>query len=284
MVNAVVLAGGKEKLGHYKSKATLEFNNKRCIDYVVEALNKADNIDKVMIVGNIEHLGEEILGRKVTQERRVFIQNAVSGYEALRLELRDKNWKDKEPLFYIFSDIPFVTAESIDDFLDRADTNSDLSFCFVDISKINERFSNYKEYYPYTTLKDFSFRMGNCGLVNVENVMKSGSQKIFQKAFEARRFNEFLSFLKFLFLGYPVYSHLRMLGEFKKTNLLGMPVILPREFYFDLTINNVEEKISKIFSKEGNLSVNIVTSYYPELAVDVDGKRDRKYIENYFRN
>ena len=128
--------------------------------------------------------------------------------------------------------------------------------------------------------------MGNCGLVKVENVMKSGSQKVFQKAFEARRFNEFLSFLKFLFLGYSVYSHLSGMRKFQKTNLFGIPVILPREFYFNLNIEDVEEKISKVFSKEGKLSVNIVKSYYPELAVDIDTLKDKEYVENHprFRN
>ena len=281
MVNAVVLAGGKQKFGHYKSKAAVELNGRRCVDYVVEALDKAKYIDDIIIVGNVDNLGEKIYDYSVTHETRVFVHNAAVGYEHFRLKMGDK-----EPLFYIFSDIPFVTSQSIDDFLERADYNTDLNLCFVDINKINEKFSNYKEYYPYTRLNDFSFRMGNCGLVKVENVIKSGSQKVFQKAFEARRFNEFLSLLKFLFLGYSIYSHLRDVRKFQKTNLFGVPMILPREFYFDLNIKDIEEKISRVFSKEGNLSVNIVKSYYPELAVDIDTLKDKQYVENHpkFRN
>lgn len=264
MVNAVVLAGGKEKLGHYKSKATLEFNNKRCIDYVVEALEDAEHVDNFLIIGDRYSLGKDIKQYQVIQEKKSFFQNAVHGYFESPI-------KKEDPLFYIYSDIPFVTSESIDDFLERCDLEVDLNFGLVNIEKIRENFPGYKENYPHARFKDFDFRMANCALVYPKKVLDSEFEKkhhTFKNAYKGRRFDQKGSMIRFAINSRHIFLY-HLLKNFRGYS--------NGEFYFNTTIRDLE---NYIFNKT-KLKFNFIKSNYSELAVDVDTRRDKEYIENY---
>lgn len=281
MVNAVVLAGGKQKFGHYKSKAAVELNGKRCIDYVVDALEDSRNIDNILIVGDKYNLGKEIKGHKVIQERKGFFQNAITGYDHFELII-----EDKEPLFYVFSDIPFVTSTAIDGFLEKCNNSAnsngdaDLSLCLVDIDQINKFFPGCKKNYPSMRVKDFSFRMGNCGLIYPGRILDTEFERkyhIFENAYHARRFDQFSSFVKFIWNAGPIFIYDLLPKNFSKREFYSS--LLKNEFYFDVTTKNFEE----LFLKKTGLRFRFIKTYYPELAVDIDTLKDKEYIENYFR-
>ncbi len=280
MANAVILAGGKSKFANNKSKATLEFNGKRYIDCVIGALDKSENIEKILIMGDRNDLGKDVKGHRVIQERRDFFQNIVTGYDHLELLI-----EEGEPLFYVYSDAPFINPGGIDDFLEKCNKHkflsgnyADLSICLVDIEEIRKRFPGYKDNYPYTRLNDFGARFGNCFLLNVGKILDSEFEKkyhIFENAYNARRFDEVRSTIRFI----------RNAGSLLIYDLA--PKTLDKKYFYkgilkkELYVNTTLEEIEHILFRKTKLKIKIFKSNYPELAVDVDTKRDKNYIEDY---
>lgn len=149
MVDAVVLAGGKEKdkswsfskevffklvylvsygkakiPGSYKSFINVDgeiegVKKKRpCIEYILHALDKSDLIEKAAIVTDKRKLEEKLdLNIKNYMKKCIAVQqvgsikdNALAGYSALGR---------KGHTLFVTGDSPKTTAESIDEFLDK---------------------------------------------------------------------------------------------------------------------------------------------------------------------
>lgn len=265
MVNAVVLAGGKSRIAGNKSKATLNFwDDRRCIDVVVECLDKSRNINKILISGDKADLGESISGHEVTQERRDFFQSVVAFMG------------EEEPLFYIYSDIPFINSIAVDDFLERCDNDADLNFGLVGIEKIRKGFAGYKDYYPYTRFNDFGFRLANCALVYLSRILHSKFEKrynLFRNAYDIRRFDEIGSITKFIIDTGPIFLYSLLSKSMNKRDFYKG--LSHRELYFNTNCREFEE----LLFRRSKLRVNLIKSSYPELAVDVDTKKDKEWIE-----
>lgn len=155
MVNAVVLAGGKEKdeswssskevffkllylmsygkakiPGSYKSFINVDgeiegVKKKRpCIEYILHALDKSDLVEKVAIVTDKRKLEETLdLNIKNYMKKSIAVQqvgsikeNALAGYSALGT---------KGQTLFITGDSPKTTAESIEEFLEKCSPHSE---------------------------------------------------------------------------------------------------------------------------------------------------------------
>ncbi|MCJ7657263.1 MAG: nucleotidyltransferase family protein, partial [Candidatus Atribacteria bacterium] len=71
MFNALVLAGTKKKgpleiAENVDNKALIMIDNRLMIDYIVDALNHSENIDKILVVGPKNEL-HPYLGKKVEE-------------------------------------------------------------------------------------------------------------------------------------------------------------------------------------------------------------------------
>ncbi len=128
LLDAVVLAGthqNDKRLIMGKNKALLQLGDQVLFRYVVDALVEASTIDQVFVVGPAGELLKELSGYPasvhVIAQRGKMLTNAWAGIEASE----DRHRNDPElpvkerPLLIISSDLPLVTAGSIDDFVRR---------------------------------------------------------------------------------------------------------------------------------------------------------------------
>jgi GTP:adenosylcobinamide-phosphate guanylyltransferase len=116
-MDAIVLAGGipapEDALFPYtqgKPKAALDIGGKLMIQWVLDALEKAQTIDRIVIVG-CEDLADQIQSSKVWAFRPAaddIILNFQRGAEAL-LEFNPEN----RPVALVSSDIPLLTPEIV---------------------------------------------------------------------------------------------------------------------------------------------------------------------------
>jgi molybdopterin-guanine dinucleotide biosynthesis protein A len=116
MFNALILAGTKEKgsleiAENVDNKALIMLNGRPMIDYIVDALNNSENIDKILVVGPKNELSPYI-GKKVEE----IINPGNSILENMEIGLNYFNSSDN--LLFLTSDIPLITPEAIDEFLE----------------------------------------------------------------------------------------------------------------------------------------------------------------------
>lgn len=149
MINAVVLAGGKDREESWSSSKELFFDivyrmsygkmkipgsyksfmdiggeiegvkkRRPCIEYILYALDKSDRIGRVAIVADRDKLEEKLdTGIKTYMKKCTAVQqvgsireNAMRGYKAL---------EERKHTLFITGDSPKTTTESIDEFLDK---------------------------------------------------------------------------------------------------------------------------------------------------------------------
>ncbi|MCZ6820861.1 MAG: nucleotidyltransferase family protein, partial [Calditrichaeota bacterium] len=127
-VDAVVLAGthrNPKRLIAGRNKAFLEVGGQVLIRYVINALMKAESIDKIFVVGPLEELSRELADYppivRVIAQRGKMMTNCWVGIEASEDIHRDDPLMpvEERPLLIISCDLPLVTARSVDDFVAR---------------------------------------------------------------------------------------------------------------------------------------------------------------------
>ena len=124
--DAVIIAGGKIHSEDLRAaagvdvRAIIDLHGKPLLQWVLEALNAAQSIDRLCVVGDTELLRPiaEPLGARVVEEGTDEVDNLYRGIEALT----GARW-----VFMGASDLPMLTPEAIDDFVANA-PNADVVF------------------------------------------------------------------------------------------------------------------------------------------------------------
>jgi len=107
MFNALILAGMKEKgpleiVEKVDNKALIMINGRPMIEYIVDALNNSENIDKIIVVGPKNEL-HPYIGKKVEE----ILNPGNSILENMERGLNFFNSDDS--LLILTSDIPLIT-------------------------------------------------------------------------------------------------------------------------------------------------------------------------------
>lgn len=246
MINALILAGTKEKgpleiAEKVDNKALIMIHGKPMIEYIVDALNHSENINKISVVGPKNELLPYI-GKKVEE-----ILNA--GNSILENMERGLNFFNSvDNLLILTSDIPLITAEAIDEFL-RICTKRKACIGYPIITK-----ENIIKKYPetertYVKMKEGVFCGGN--IIFFKPKVFFQNKELIQEIFNNRKDN------------------------WKNAKKLGIKFIL--KFLFKtLTIEEAEKRVTDIF---GYNSVAIMVSH-PEIMIDLDKFSDLKLIRN----
>jgi molybdopterin-guanine dinucleotide biosynthesis protein A len=174
-MDAIVTAGGipmpEDPLYAYSngnSKAMLDVAGKPMIQWVLDALSDANNVDQVVIVGMSPKSG--VTCKKpmtfLSNQGRM-LANIVAGVDKV-LELDP----DTEYVLMVSSDIPGITPEMVDWLIDTAmDTNDDIYYGIVPREVMETRYPNSNR--TYTRLKD----MEVCGAdMNITHVSMTTEQ------------------------------------------------------------------------------------------------------------
>ena len=242
-VDAVILAGAPndgqlKEVSSEKWEATIPIYGKPMVNYVIEALKNSSRIAKIVVVAPLEI--RDILTPQiaVVEAGSSLPENIFRALDALEKE---------NPVLLVTSDIPFIHAEAIDDFLDRCgELEGDVFYPLVS-REANEQL------YPetvrtYFTLKEGAFTGGNILLAHPQAIMNS--RWIMDQIFERRK------------------------KPFKIIQMLGLFFIL-KFLTKQLALGELERRASEILGYRG---VSII-SPYPELGTDVDKPSDLELAE-----
>jgi molybdopterin-guanine dinucleotide biosynthesis protein A len=159
--------------------------------------------------------------------------------------------RDNEPgltkyVLIMTCDIPLITPEAINDFLDRCEkTDDDMYYPVIRKEVVEAKYPATKR--TYAKLKDATITGGNFALMEPEVIM--ANLGLLEDAYEARK---------------SVYRTLNLLG----------PKIILKFLTKTITIPDIEKRVTKKIKAKAKA---IVTPY-PEVGVDVDKPEDLELV------
>lgn len=244
MFNALILAGTKEKgpleiAENVDNKALIMLDGRPMIDYIVDALNSSENIDRILVVGPKNELNPYI-GKKVDEILNP--GNSILG----NMEIGLIFFNSTDNLLILTSDIPLITHEAIDEFLEIC-TKRKAYIGYPIITK-----ENIVKKYPetertYIKMKEGIFCGGNIVFFKPEVFFKN--KKLIKELFDNRK------------------------STWRYVKILGLKFIL--KFLFKtLTLEEIEKRLTGII---GYNSIAAMISY-PEIMIDLDKPSDLELI------
>lgn len=232
-MKALILAGsqGDSPLKELNDvKSLIKINGKEMILYVIDAIKELEFIDQIVVVGDKEKL--EPVSRSVDviiEEGDSLTENVLKGAQY---------FSDDEEILVLTCDIPMITSEAIQDFIDKTRLFK-AEFYYPIISKeVNDKkFPGVHR--TFVKIKDGTFTGGNIFLVTAGAIKKN--------------INKIESFL---------VNRKKPLMMLKT---LGVFFIL--KFLFGvLCIADIEKRVKQLFNVEGRA----IISNYAEIGTDVD--------------
>lgn len=164
MIDALVLAGGSAKgLAPVSTKGLIDINGKPMVEYVVDALCRCGDIDRVCVVLPVEHDFKRFKEKvDVVVASGTFPEVIKAGIDFLGT---------KNQFLLVTSDIPLITHDAISDFLERCSAQkAEICYPIVRYGEAEKRFPGVKR--TYVRLKDGRFTGGNIALVTPEAINK----------------------------------------------------------------------------------------------------------------
>lgn len=246
-LNVVVLAGAPNKgplreVSDIEHEALIKIAELPMVEYVIKAVNQAKHTDKIAVIGPKGEM-ERIIQEKVD----LYVESANSMKENIFKGL--EVFKDSEYVLLMTSDIPLVTANVIDEYIDTCigDNKADIYYPIIP-KKLNlEKFPSIKR--TYFHLAEGIFTGGNMVIINPE--ILEGSTKLLEKAIAWRK------------------------KPWKLSRLLGMKFIL-KFVVGSLSITEIESKVTMLTGCKGHFMI----TNHPEIGFDVDKPSDLKIMRN----
>jgi GTP:adenosylcobinamide-phosphate guanylyltransferase len=245
-VDVIVLAGEKKDIsnnGEEKiNKAFYKIKDKHMIEYVVETLRKSNAIGEIAVVGPKDKL-QPVIGDTVDY----IIEGTDSIVSNVLLAL--ECFPEQKEILIVTSDIPMITREAIEDFIERC-RQKDVDLCY---SIIDKKVNDLK--YPgvrrtYARLWEGKYTGGN--VFYFKPAVKDECKDFVEKMLEYRK------------------SPAKMAG------VLGFGFLL-RLALGILTINAIQRKCEALLGIKGAA----IISPYPEIGNDVDRISDLEFVKKY---
>jgi len=247
MFNALILAGTKVKgpleiAEKVDNKALIMINGKPMIDYIVDALNNLEKIDKILVVGPKNELNPYI-GKKVEE----ILNPGNSILENMEIGLNFFNSADN--LLLLTSDIPLISPEAIDEFLEICTKRKAyIGYPIITKENIVKKYPDTKR--TYIKMKEGIFCGGNIVFFKPDVFFQK--KELIKELFDNRK------------------------STWKYVKILGLKFIF--KFLFKtLTLEEVEKRVTDIL---GYNSIAVLISY-PEIMIDLDKHSDLKLIRKY---
>ena len=242
MIDAVLLAGGipdpDSPLYPYtqgKPKAALDIGGKPMLQWVIDALEEAETINTIVVVG-CEEFQDQIQSKKVASWQPAaddMIMNFKRGADAV-LELNPA----AQSVAIVSSDIPLITPEGINWVVNQSQKSKEELFYFViDQPTMEGRFP--KSGRSYTQLKDMNVCGGDLSIIHLDLYTKK--KDLWNKLSKARK------------------SSLRLAA------VIGIDILLLL-FLKRLTLDDVILKVTRRL----NITGKGLLCPYPEIGMDID--------------
>lgn len=240
MVDALVLAGSSndgplKECSPVHYEALIPIGTKTMVEHVVDALLKARQIRRVLVIGPVAELSPLLAGERISLAEPAggIMENIEAGLDHLSGEKR---------VLLVTSDIPMLTSRAVENFLELCgDMSGDLYYPVIEKTVVEKKFPSTER--TYVKLKEGVFTGGNLFLINpavVKRCVENG-----QKIIALRK------------------SPLRL------CRLLGVGFVV-KFLLRSLTLAEAEKKVSQLLGIKGV----VVVSEFPEVGVDVDKPGD----------
>lgn len=246
-VDALVLAGGSLKGDPTRHRSLLAFGGRTLAEIAAAACFEAGSVRRVCFVAPaavLERLPPEppkpVIAIEATAD---LVRNVVAGAEAL----------GRDALVAIVTgDLPFITGETIDAFVDEcARVEADGFYPVLAKDVLEARYPGTKRTYGRT--RDGVLTGGNIFLVKASVLLDN--QGLMRRLYDARK------------------SPLRLAG------VVGVPLLV--KFALGLmSIADAERRVSELVGAP----VRAVRTARPEIGIDVDKPEDVAFVEAYMRN
>lgn len=254
-MNAIVLAGNKKVnsdsaenknqkdiTAQIENKALLKLKDKYMIEYIINTLRSSSLIDKIAVVGPKEQL-EAIIGDRVDYIIEGTDSIVTNGLLAMEY------FKNDEQVLIATSDIPMLTVEALEDFINKAlAMKADLCYSVVNKEINDKKYPEVKR--TYVRLWEGQFTGGNIFLFNPAAADKC--KNFVEQMLEYRK------------------------SPAKMAMVLGFGFLI-RMALGILSIKAVQKKCEKLLGIKGA----VVISEYPEVGNDVDKISDIQFVEKY---
>ncbi|MHB9036285.1 MAG: NTP transferase domain-containing protein [Armatimonadota bacterium] len=242
-VDAIVLAGAPagEELdpgGALKSRAMIGLGDKTMLQWVVDALCAAPSVGRVAAVGDVAAEGLDM----VVQPGDDLVTNIKLGIDAL---------KSDGDVLIVSSDIPLITPQAIEDFIERAEKlNVDLAYPILPKAHCVKRYPDLQRTYLKTA----------GGVFTGGNLMLA-SPRFFEQSWGA------------IAQAYAARKHVFKLAGMIGTGVL-LRVLIAQVIPQVLSVSMLERAVSRMLDAK----VAAVVSAYPEIGEDVDKPSDLEVV------
>ncbi len=244
MARAVVLAGAPNtgplaEIEPVPNEALVRVGGKPLISWVADALQEATQISEVVVVGPEHELSPHISDDVTFVEPRGSLMgNVRAGIEAV-----DRN----ERILLCTSDIPLITGEIVDRFLDQcSELEADFYYPVIEKKVAEVRFPEAQRTWVATA--DGTFTGGNMLLIQPDKVLQS--LQLAEKFTDARK------------------------SPLKLAMMLG-PVFILKLLLRRLTVTELERKVSSL----AGCQAKAVFTPDPEIGFDVDKPKHIEAVE-----
>ncbi|MBI3920663.1 MAG: NTP transferase domain-containing protein [Armatimonadetes bacterium] len=253
-MDAIVLAGGRLK-GRFaratgrKIKALVEINGRTLLERTLHALASSQSVDRIVTVGppEVREIAEGVGGGLYASEAKTAIDNLMVGVRALQAEGR---------ILVSTSDLAVMRPEDVDDFVQRVPEGAGVSYAVFSKSEYHAAFPNdlHERFVP---LKDGRFT-GGCVFI-ADALTLQRIEAALQVFFRARKLA--------LAMAWRVGG-----GAFVRfiLSLLVGRWLAP-------TTDDLRRKAEQML----DCQASIVRGASARLALDVDTRRDLRFVKDY---
>jgi len=238
IVTAGGLPGPDDPLYEYtqgKPKALLEMGGRTMLERVMDALQSAQHVDRIVLVGLEDDMGMKFL-RPVDQylpDHGSLVGNVLAG---LRWLQQDK--PDLESVLFCSSDLPAITANNVDSFVESCEPyDKGIYYVFVPREAMEARFPGSKR--TYVKLKGLEVAGGDMAIAKAE--MADSNEELWRTLTEARK------------------------HAWKLASTIGFGVLF-KYLFRQLSVEDIEQTAERIIGEPAT----IVLDAPAEIAMDVD--------------
>ena len=299
-LDAIVLAGtdsNPRRMIEGQNKAFLEVGGEILVCRVVKALIQAHTIGKVFVVGPGDRLHKALDGMagdiNIVEQSGGLLSNAWEAIRASEEDYRDLHGADDplRPLLFISCDLPLISSEAVDDFVDRcalADSRADTGFAML--AGVAEK-ASLKPFYgqgsvegihrPYVNFSNCRVRLAN---IYVGRPRTLTNQEFLETGFEHRKAEKLKNvvILVWKFLGQ--HGGWRAAWLTLRLQLTLMASKKRGRLYDWLRARNKPEDAEKSCGDVLGGPIKMVITPFGGLSLDVDNEEDyrvlnRRYAE-----
>lgn len=297
-IDAIVLAGtdaNPRRMIEGQNKAFLEVGGDVLVRRVVDALIRAKSIGNVFVVGPGDRLREALAGMpaqvRIVEQSGGLLANAWAAIGASEKHYREVHDADDpaRPLLFISSDLPLISREAVDDFVERcAFEDSRVEAGYSMLSGVAEE-ASLKQFYgagdlegihrPYVNFSDCRLRLAN---IYVGRPRTLSNQDFLETGFAHRKAEKLKNVIGL------VWKFLGQHGGWRAAWLtcrLQLTLIASRKqgrMYRWLRSKNRSEDAERSCGDILGGTVKMVITPYGGLSLDVDNEEDYRILNQRF--